>query len=165
VPLSTQTLDDISAELKALLGERALDISENHGLLIVRIPPERRAETLAMLKTYGCIYYSFCCGVDWPEQDKMEVFDHVEDLHRNLHVTVKCEVPRSNPRVETATSVYRGADWHERETWELFGIVFVGHPQLRRLLLADWQEGFPMRKDEVLRARVEKPWPGEFFSG
>ena len=65
----------------------------------------------------------------------------------------------------TAINVYGGADWHERETWELFGIVFTGHPRLRRLLLADWQEGFPMRKDEVLRPRIEKPWPGDFFSG
>ena len=165
MPASSQTLDNISAELKARLGEAALEISENHGLLIVRVPAEARPEALATLKTFGCAYYSFCCGVDWPEQDKMEVFDHVEDLVRNVHVTVKCEVPRSNPRVPTATSVYGGADWHEREAWELFGIVFVGHPGLRRLLLADWQEGFPMRKDEVLRARVEKPWPGEFFSG
>ena len=159
------TLDGVRAELEARLGEAALDVSENHGRLILRVPAERRPDALATLKTLGCTYYSFGCGVDWPEDEKFEVFDHVEDLDRNVHVTVKCEIPRGNPRVPTATSVFGGADWHERETWELFGIVFVGHPQLRRLLLADWQEGFPMRKDEVLRARVEKPWPGEFFSG
>ena len=118
-----------------------------------------------VLKTLGFTFYTFCGGVDWPDDEKFEVLDHVYSIDRRARVTVKCEVPRSNPRVPTAINVYAGADWHERETWELFGIVFVGHPRLRRLLLADWQEGFPMRKDEVLRARVEKPWPGDFFSG
>jgi NADH-quinone oxidoreductase subunit C len=61
--------------------------------------------------------------------------------------------------------VYGGANWHERETWELFGVHFEGHPHLARLLLPDWFEGYPMRKDYVLPARVEKPWPGEFFEG
>jgi NADH-quinone oxidoreductase subunit C len=158
-------LEDVGAELRARLGEAASEVTENHGRLILRVPAEQRPHALAVLKTLGFTYYSFACGVDLPEEDKFEVFDHVEDLVRNVQVTVKCDVPRSNPRLPTATTVFGGADWHERETWELFGIVFVGHPRLRRLLLADWQEGFPMRKDEVLRARVEKPWPGDFFSG
>jgi NADH-quinone oxidoreductase subunit C len=80
-------------------------------------------------------------------------------------VRLKVLCDKDDPRCPTLSGVYAGAEWHERETWELFGIVFAGHPRLRRLLLPDWQEGFPMRKDYVLRARVEKPWPGEFFSG
>jgi NADH-quinone oxidoreductase subunit C len=158
-------LNGAADEIRAHLGSTALDVTENHGRLILRVAPDERPRALAVLKTLGYSYYSWAGGVDWPEDDKFEVLDHVEALDRNLHVTVRCEVPRSNPRLPTATTVYGGADWHERETWELFGIVFVGHPRLRRLLLADWQEGFPMRKDAVLRARVEKPWPGDFFSG
>jgi NADH-quinone oxidoreductase subunit C len=162
---SARTLEAVTAEIRLHLGEAVHELAEKHGQLIVRVPSDDRPATLAVLKTLGFKYYSFCCGVDWPAEEKLEVFDHVQVAGTELRVTLKCEVPRTNPRVPTATGVYRGADWHERETWELFGIVFVGHPRLRRLLLADWQEGFPMRKDEVLRARVEKPWPGEFFSG
>jgi len=158
-------LDEISSEVRALLGDDVGDLSENREQLILRVAPEKRPEALAVLKTLGFEFYSFCGGVDWPEDEKLEVLDHVFSVARRARVTVKCEVPRSNPRVPTAINVYAGSDWHERETWELFGIVFVGHPRLRRLLLADWQEGFPMRKDEALRARVEKPWPGDFFSG
>ncbi|MEX0874809.1 MAG: NADH-quinone oxidoreductase subunit C [Actinomycetota bacterium] len=157
--------DDVASEIRSRLGEAALEVAESHGQLIVRVPASERAGSLAVLKTLGFDFYSFCCGVDWPDDEKLEVLDHVYSLARRARVTLKCEVPRSNPRVETAVTVYAGADWHERETWELFGIVFAGHPRLRRLLLADWQEGFPMRKDEVLRARIEKPWPGDFFSG
>ena len=155
--------DPIAEELRSVLADAVLDLIDNHGQLIVRVPPEKRLEALAVLKTLGFDFYSFACGVDWPDDEKIEVFDHVFSTRTHKRVTVKCDLPRSNPRVATAIEIYAGADWHERETWELFGVVFVGHPRLHRLLLADWQEGFPMRKDEVLRARVEKPWPGEFF--
>ena len=161
----TGPLADFADAVKDHLGEAALAIEDMHGQLVVRVPAAERPRALATLKALGCAYYSFGCGVDRPDEDKLEVFDHVEDVGRGVQVTVKCDVPRSNPRVPTGTTVYPGADWHEREAWELFGIVFIGHPRLRRLLLADWQEGFPMRKDEALRARVEKPWPGDFFSG
>jgi NADH-quinone oxidoreductase subunit C len=166
VPPSTAgTLEDAKTDISALLKDDALDITEDWEQLIVRVPAARRPEALAVLKTLGFDFYSFCCGVDWPDENRFEVFDHVYSTERGVRVTLKCDVPRNEPRLPTATTVYAGADWHERETWELFGIVFAGHPRLRRLLLPDWQEGFPMRKDYVLRARVEKPWPGEFFSG
>ncbi len=164
-PAMTGALAALADDVRDHLGDALLDASDMHGMLVIRVPAEKRPHALATLKVLGFDYYSFACGVDWPDDDKLEVFDHVESLGRRQQATVKCEVPRSNPRLPTAIPVYAGADWHEREAWELFGIVFVGHPRLRRLLLADWQEGFPMRKDEVLRARIEKPWPGEFFSG
>ena len=159
------SLTEAESELRILLGDALLDATEDHGQLIARVPPDRRPETLALLKALGFTFYSFCFGVDWPDENRFEVVDHVYSPEDQARVTVKCEVPRDNPRVPTVINVYAGADWHERETWELFGIVFAGHPRLRKLLLPDWQEGFPMRKDYVLRARVEKPWPGEFFSG
>jgi NADH-quinone oxidoreductase subunit C len=158
------TLDGIAHELRNLLGDLE-ESTENYGQLIVRVPAERRAEALAALKSLGFTFYSFCGGVDWPDEDRMELLDQVYCIERNARVTLKCSMPRSDPRVPTAINVYAGADWHEREAWELFGIHFTGHPKLRRLLLPDWQEGYPMRRDAILRARIEKPWPGEFFSG
>ena len=157
------TLTSLQDDIRARLAD--VDVTEDRGQLTVRIAAERRAEALAALKALGFTFYSWAGGVDWPETDEMELMDQVFDVARNARVTLRCKMPRSDPRVPTAITVYAGADWHEREAWELFGIHFTGHPKLRRLLLADWQEGYPMRKDEVLRARVEKPWPGEFFSG
>jgi NADH-quinone oxidoreductase subunit C len=63
--------------------------------------------------------------------------------------------------VPTISDLYPGANWHERETWELFGIGFEGHPQLVKLLLPEQFEGHPLRKDFKLMTRVAKPWPGE----
>ncbi len=165
MPPSVEAMAGLDSEIRARLGDAVADVSDNRGQLIVRVGAESRPEALAVLKAMGFTFYSFCCGVDWPDENRFEVFDHVYSIASGIRVTVKCDVPRDNPRLPTATTVFGGADWHERETWELFGIVFVGHPRLRRLLLPDWQEGFPMRKDYVLSARVEKPWPGDFFSG
>lgn len=160
-----QASSPLADELRARLGDALLESTDDRGQLIIRVAAADRPRALATLKTMGFTYYVFCCGVDWPDDGKFEVFDHVYSIAQRARVTVKCDVPRDEPRLPTGTTVYAGADWHERETWELFGIVFVGHPRLRRLLLPDWQDGFPMRKDYVLRAREEKPWPGDFFSG
>ena len=64
------------------------------------------------------------------------------------------------PSLASATAVFRGASWHERETHEMFGIDFAGHPNLVPLLLPDGFDGHPLRKDFVLVARAAKPWPG-----
>jgi NADH-quinone oxidoreductase subunit C len=69
-------------------------------------------------------------------------------------------VPRDGGRVATITDLWAGAAWHERETFEMFGVVFDGHPNLAPLLLPDGFEGHPLRKDFVLASRVAKTWPG-----
>jgi NADH-quinone oxidoreductase subunit C len=78
--------------------------------------------------------------------------------HRAL---LRTRVPRDSPRLDSLTGVFAGADWHERETYEMFGIDFAGHPGLVPLLLPPGFEGHPLRKDFVLAARVAKAWPGE----
>ena len=81
-------------------------------------------------------------------------------LPRGQGLILKTMVLRERPELQTATTVYRGADWHERETFEMFGIAFTGHPNLKPLLLPDGFEGTPLRKDFVLATRVAKAWPG-----
>jgi len=73
---------------------------------------------------------------------------------------VRTRVPRERAVLPTATTVFRGAGWHERETFEMFAIDFAGHPHLVPLLLPDGFEGNPLRKDFVLAARAAKAWPG-----
>jgi NADH-quinone oxidoreductase subunit C len=161
---SSTTYPELESELRNRLGDAVLEGGgENNGQLILHVEPERRPDALRACKERGFTFYTFCGGVDWPDQQRLEVMDHVYSYERRQHVTLKFSLPRDNPRLPTGSGVYAGADWHERETWELFGINFVGHPHLARLLLPDWQEGFPMRKDAVLDARVTKPWPGDFF--
>lgn len=95
-------------------------------------------------------------------ETRFQVFARVYSLTTKLGVTVKADVGNlGDPlRVGTWTGIYPGADWHEREAYEMFGITFVGHPGLRKLYLPGDFEGHPMRKDFPLLARLIKPWPG-----
>ena len=88
------------------------------------------------------------------------VVAHVVDQRTGRRLLVRTRVPGDHPSLASATSLWPGAAWHERETWEMFGIDFVGHPSLDRLLLQPEFEGRPLRKDFVLVSRVVKPWPG-----
>jgi NADH-quinone oxidoreductase subunit C len=92
---------------------------------------------------------------------RFQVFARVKDV-RTLRpdITFKADVPDDTLTVGTWSQLYAGADWHERETWEMFGITFAGHPDPRHIYLPMEFEGFPLRKDFPLLARVVKPWPG-----
>lgn len=91
---------------------------------------------------------------------RFQVFARYFDVHSRRGVVVKADVDADDPRVPTISSVYPGADWHERETWEMFGIWFDGHPNLVHIYLPGGFEGYPLRKDFPLLAREVKPWPG-----
>ncbi|MEZ5410467.1 MAG: NADH-quinone oxidoreductase subunit C [Acidimicrobiales bacterium] len=95
-------------------------------------------------------------------ETRFQVFARVYSLTTKLGVTIKADVGNlGDPlQVGTWTGTYPGADWHEREAYEMFGITFVGHPGLRKLYLPGDFEGHPMRKDFPLLARLIKPWPG-----
>ncbi|HET9444518.1 MAG TPA: NADH-quinone oxidoreductase subunit C [Acidimicrobiales bacterium] len=79
---------------------------------------------------------------------------------RHLGINLKCDLAEDDFRVESWSAVFAGADWHERETWEMFGVEFVGHPHLVHIYLPGDFEGHPLRKDFPLLAREVKPWPG-----
>ena len=90
---------------------------------------------------------------------RFQVFARVTDLRRHVGVTLKADID-DTMTVESWIPVYAGANWHERETHEMFGIGFAGHPDLRNMYLPGDFEGHPMRKDFPLLARMVKPWPG-----
>lgn len=89
-------------------------------------------------------------GIDNGVQaNTMEVVYNLYSIPFNLHLMVKVILPRENPVIDSVTTIWRTADWHEREAFDMFGIKFLGHPDLRRILMpADW-EGYPLRKDYV----------------
>jgi NADH-quinone oxidoreductase subunit C len=90
----------------------------------------------------------------------MQVFARVMNPVTHVGVIVKVDVDDAHPILESLHDVYAGANWHERETHEMFGITFDGHPDLRNMYLPMDFEGHPLRKDFPLLARMIKPWPG-----
>lgn len=87
-------------------------------------------------------------AVDWhPAEPRFEVVYHLHSLERNQRVRLKARVSGQHPEIESATSVWRAANWYEREIYDMFGVVFRNHPDLQRILMPiDW-EGYPLRKD------------------
>lgn len=86
-----------------------------------------------------------CSAID--QRDRFEVVWHVYHLDTCETLAIKVVLPHDDPRVASTTSVWKGMDWHEREAFDLMGILFEGHPDLRRILLPDDWEGHPLRKD------------------
>ena len=93
-------------------------------------------------------------------ETRFQVFARVTDTTRHVGVTIKADVAEETMAIDTWQAIYAGANWHERETHEMFGIDFIGHPDLRNMYLPSGFEGFPLRKDFPLLARMVKPWPG-----
>ncbi len=91
---------------------------------------------------------------------RFQVLARLYSTREKTGVTLKADLDDEAPAVESWASVYAGADWHERETWEMFGIDFLGHPNLTHIYLPGEFEGFPLRKDFPLLSREVKPWPG-----
>lgn len=91
---------------------------------------------------------------------RFQLLARVYDVDSHIGVTFKCDLPDDDLSAPTWSNIYLGANWHERETYEMFGITFAGHPYLTKLYLPGDFEGYPLRKDFPLLARRVKPWPG-----
>lgn len=96
-------------------------------------------------------------GVDEIKVNLLSVYYHLESTKLKHKITLKVSTDRNKPEVSSVTEIWKGADWHEREAYDLFGIIFLNHPDLRRILMPyDWEAGYPLRKD------YENP---EFYQG
>ncbi|WP_234389830.1 NADH-quinone oxidoreductase subunit C [Streptomyces sp. XC 2026] len=141
-------------------GEGATE-SVAYGLRTVDVPADRWLAALTIARDeLGCTFFDWLSAVD-EGADGFRVCAHVVALGAPPRgVLIRTLVGRETPALPSATEVYAGAAWHERETREMFGVDFPGHPGLAPLLLPDSFEGHPLRKDFVLAARVAKAWPG-----
>ncbi len=162
-----------AAVAEALGVEVSLD--EAFGPPALDVPADRWVDALTAVRdVVGCTYFDWLSAVDELEQGFTVVCHLVRLRGRDSgagdgdagdgstidHLLVRTKIPREDARLPTATGVYAGAGWHERETYEMFDIDFAGHPNLAPLLLPDQFEGHPLRKEFVLASRVAKPWPG-----
>jgi NADH-quinone oxidoreductase subunit C len=144
-----------TAPLVERLGERfkqALqESSEFRGDLSVVVAPSSVVEVARYLKEEeGFDYLLYATAVDWPTRDpRFTVVWEVRSLADKTRIRIKTTATMPDPHVPSLTSIWPAANWHERETWDLFGISFDGHADLRRILMPESWEGFPLRKDYV----------------
>jgi len=117
--------------------------------LTLEIAPAKIVSVCGFLK-YDQQYnrLSSVTAVDrYPAEPRFEVVYHLHCVEKKQRLRLKCRLPGDAPQIESVTSVWRSANWYERETWDLFGIRFLEHPGLKRIMLPDDWEGHPLRKD------------------
>jgi NADH-quinone oxidoreductase subunit C len=146
------TPDQVKAEIQERFGAGAEGAGPQ---LAVAVPPDRWAELGRFARdVLGCIYFNFSTAVDWKEQG-LEVVARVENLDSGFSLTMRTRLGPGETRCASLVPVWRGADWMERECYDMFGIRFEGHPDLRRILLGQDWEGHPLLKSYA----VDTPHP------
>jgi NADH-quinone oxidoreductase subunit C len=129
---------------------------EAHGEVTITIPREQIVEACQFLKQAPGLEFNFLadiCGADRgvEEEPRFEVNYHLLSTTKFHRLRLKVLLNEEDIHVPTVTTVWRAANWHERETFDMFGVIFDGHPELRRILLPDEWEGYALRKDFPLR--------------
>lgn len=154
--------------LQQAFGSEISGVEESFGLMSIVTSKEKILEVLAFLKNQKelqFIYLTDITAVHYPEQAlSIAVVYHVHSLVHNVRIRIKVFLDGAKPAIPSATSLWNGANWMERETYDFFGVIFEGHPDLRRILNVDEMDVFPMRKEYPLEDpnRVDKK---DFFFG
>jgi NADH-quinone oxidoreductase subunit C len=182
------TREDVVDRLRAAIGDALVDSVLRPGDdLWIRVRLDAWQETAYALRDQGFDYFDYLSAIDWmpspfgrgeddptepaPERDdtirqgvaggatRFQLLARLHSTTKHVGVTLKADLG-DDLVAPTWVPVYAGANWHEREAYEMFGITFAGHPDLRNLYLPTDFEGHPLRKDFPLLARIVKPWPG-----
>jgi NADH-quinone oxidoreductase subunit C len=146
----TMTQEEVCTQLKAQFGEAVGALSETKGDRFVTVKGDKIVDVCRYLKTTAGLEFDFCqdiTALDWPARKVIEVVFHIFSMVHRHALVLKVETNREEPSIATVEGVWKAANWLEREVYDLFGVKFVGHSDLRRILLPDDWVGFPLRKD------------------
>ena len=158
-PLSTE---EVGSRLRARFGDD-VEVVDTFGHAVATVPPASYHDVVRFLRDepgFACDFCDFTGAVDYGPESGFEVVTHLFSTEHHHNVRVKVRLPAEDPAVATVSDLFPTCDWHERETTEMFGIRFEGHPKPVKLLLPELFEGHPLRKDFPLMSREVKPWPG-----
>ena len=162
------TNEELLKNIQDQFADKVTVVGEPFGLLTLETTRESIIEILSWLKkhpTLQFIYLTDITGIHYPEQEKpIGVIYHLHSLVNNVRVRLKVFLADGDVNIPTASTIWEGANWMERETYDYFGIIFDGHPDLRRILNVDDMTAFPMRKEFPLEDpnRVDKK---DYFFG
>lgn len=158
-PLSAE---EVGSRVSARFGDD-VDVVQRFGQATATVAVDRYHELVRFLRDepeFACDFCDFTGGVDLGPEGGFEVVTQLTSTEHHHDIRVKVALPYDDPVCPTISDLYPTCDWHERETMEMFGIRFEGHPRPVKLLLAEPFDGHPLRKDFPLMSREVKPWPG-----
>jgi len=147
--------DGAVARLASLVEEPFIRVVLDRGELTFYVPREKVTAVMQALRDDAELRFEFCAsvsGVHYPDDEgnELHVVYHLQSMTHNRRLRVETGCPDGDPHVPSVVPTYPTADWHEREAWDMFGIIFDGHPHLTRILMPDDWVGFPQRKDYPL---------------
>jgi NADH-quinone oxidoreductase subunit C len=158
----------ILEEVKLAFGEDLLLIDEPYGMLNLEIKSSKINDLLKWFKEHQVIKADFLtdiCGAHFPDLKDRElcVIYHVQSMVNNIRVRIKCFIPIENPIILSSTNLYASANWMERETYDFYGVQFMGHPNLTRILNVDEMDYFPLRKEFPLEDATRTDKDDSYF--
>lgn len=149
--------------LKQTFGSAILETHNYLGNETAVVARRQILEVIRFLRDTPGLEFNFMmdlAGADYPSRDeRFEVIYHLYSLRHKKRVRIKTRCPASDPKILSITSLYKAADWFEREAFDMFGILFEGHPNLKRILMFEEFEGYPLRKDYPVNKRPKVPSP------
>lgn len=150
--------EKLLAALKTL--EPQISVRENADRLAVTVPCERLGAFMSKLKLENALRFDILyahTAIDWVAENRFELIYILSSLEHGHSLMVCVSIPRDTPVAPSVSSIWRIAEWQEREVYDMFGVLYRDHPDLRRLLLEDDWQGFPLRKDYKDDFMLEKP--------
>jgi NADH-quinone oxidoreductase subunit C len=141
-------LELIAQELREAEPDSVLDTSFKYGRAELQIAPASNVDVLTRLRAKGYLFLASLHGVDYyPDEPRLGILYELLDMKAVDRISVKARVSIDNPNIQTVTHLWPGADFPERECFDMFGVVFDGHADLRRILMPEDYEGHPQRRD------------------
>jgi NADH-quinone oxidoreductase subunit C len=155
------SVQELGEAVRSRLGDNIIELNTALGELTVSVALDRIIDVLRALRDDPALRFVSIidiCGVDYPSREKrFDVVYHLLSPYRNARIRVKLVTDEATP-VPSCVTVYPGALWFEREAYDLYGILFTGHPDMRRILTDYGFDGYPLRKDFPLTGFVEVRW-------
>lgn len=146
-------INPIQQKLEEMFGESVFHFNDNTDIFSLEVAADKITAVVLFLKNDPALKFHFLtdiCGVHYPDNEVERQFAVVYHLHNwfeNKRIRIKAFINGETPEIKTLTTIFPGANWMERETWDFYGINFIGHPQLKRILNMDEMVSHPMRKE------------------
>ncbi|MEC4112969.1 NADH-quinone oxidoreductase subunit C [Myroides pelagicus] len=152
------TLDNITIQkrLQESFNDSVVNFHEQHGMLVLEATSDKVHDIIKFLKEDSELNFNFLtdvCGINYAEEvesRQLAVVYHMHNWFDNVRIRIKTYLNIKSPTVDSVTDLFKSANWQERETYDFYGIIFKGHPQLKRILNMDTMESFPLRKDHPM---------------
>lgn len=162
------TNERIKQRIIEAFGDSAYAFEESYGMLSFSVPANSNIKLLEFLYNDSELRFQFLtdlCAVHYPDRknEEIAIVYHLHNLIDNARIRCKVYIPVAQPDILSATSVFQSANWQERETYDFYGVNFIGHPNLKRILNVEEMDYFPMRKEYPLEDQTRADKDDEMF--